>query len=161
MIASAPASAAPNPAAHPARGVEAVRQSLARLVGDPKADDGAPVANVFAAGCDSRVVLDHVTSKWGVLVIVALSETSLRWGELRRGIEGISEKMLAQTLRILEADGLVHREAQPSIPPRVDYSLTSRGQELAVHLLPLVRWVGVNAGDIVGRGQGHAPGSVT
>ena len=129
----------------------AVRDRLARLVGDPvPAGPETPAANVFAAGCASRVVLDHVTSKWGVLVIVALSETSLRWGELRRGIEGISEKMLAQTLRTLEADGLVHRDAQPTIPPRVDYSLTARGHELAVHLLPLVRWVGANAGDIVG-----------
>jgi DNA-binding HxlR family transcriptional regulator len=130
-----------------------VRDRLSRLVGDPvPAGAGTPVPNVFAAGCASRVVLDHVTSKWGVLVIVALSETSLRWGELRRGIEGISEKMLAQTLRTLEADGLVHREAQPSIPPRVDYSLTDRGHDLAEHLLPLVRWVGANAGDIV---DGH------
>ena len=129
----------------------AVRDRLARLVGDPAAGAGGATApNVFAAGCASRVVLDHVTSKWGVLVIVALAQTSLRWGELRRGIEGISEKMLAQTLRILEADGLVHREAQPTIPPRVDYSLTDRGQELAGHLIPLVRWVGSNAGDIVG-----------
>jgi DNA-binding HxlR family transcriptional regulator len=129
----------------------AVRDRLARLVGDAQpADAEAPAANVFAAGCASRVVLDHVTSKWGVLVLVALSETSLRWGELRRGIEGISEKMLAQTLRVLEADGLVHREAQPTIPPRVDYSLTARGQDLAAHLLPMVRWVGANAGDIVG-----------
>jgi len=129
----------------------AVRDRLSRLVGDPApAGSELPAANVFAAGCASRVVLDHVTSKWGVLVIVALSETSLRWGELRRGIEGISEKMLAQTLRTLEADGLVNRDAQPTIPPRVDYSLTDRGHELAVHLLPLVRWVGANAGDIVG-----------
>ncbi|TFD83730.1 transcriptional regulator [Cryobacterium lactosi] len=130
---------------------DAVRDRLSRLVGDPvPAGSDTPAANVFAAGCASRVVLDHVTSKWGVLVIVALSETSLRWGELRRGIEGISEKMLAQTLRTLEADGLVLRDAQPTIPPRVDYSLTARGHELAVHLLPLVRWVGANAGDIVG-----------
>lgn len=129
----------------------AVRDRLSRLVGDPvPAGSETPAANVFAAGCASRVVLDHVTSKWGVLVIVALSETSLRWGELRRGIEGISEKMLAQTLRTLEADGLVDRDAQPTIPPRVDYSLTDRGHELAAHLLPLVRWVGANAGDIVG-----------
>jgi DNA-binding HxlR family transcriptional regulator len=129
----------------------AVRDRLSRLVGDPvPAGSETPAANVFAAGCASRMVLDHVTSKWGVLVIVALSETSLRWGELRRGIEGISEKMLAQTLRTLEADGLVHRDAQPTIPPRVDYSLTDRGHELALHLLPLVRWVGANAGDIVG-----------
>jgi DNA-binding HxlR family transcriptional regulator len=130
---------------------EAVRERLERLVGDgAPAGGGPPAANVFAAGCSSRVVLDHITSKWGVLVIVALSETGLRWGELRRGIEGISEKMLAQTLRTLEADGIVHREAQPTIPPRVDYSLTDRGHELAAHLLPLVRWVGENAGDIVG-----------
>jgi DNA-binding HxlR family transcriptional regulator len=129
----------------------AVRDRLARLVGDAvPPTGGTPATNVFASGCDSRVVLDHVTSKWGVLVIVALSQTSLRWGELRRGIEGISEKMLAQTLRILEADGLVHRDAQPTIPPRVDYSLTGRGRELAAHLLPLVRWVGANAGDILG-----------
>ncbi len=129
----------------------AVRDRLSLLVGDPvPTGSEMPAANVFAAGCASRVVLDHVTSKWGVLVIVALTETSLRWGELRRGIEGISEKMLAQTLRTLEADGLVHRDAQPTIPPRVDYSLTDRGHELAGHLLPLVRWVGVNAGDIVG-----------
>jgi DNA-binding HxlR family transcriptional regulator len=137
------------PTAHSAEA--AVRDRLATLVGDAGSGEGeAPVANVFAAGCASRVVLDHVTSKWGVLVIVALSETSLRWGELRRGIEGISEKMLAQTLRTLEADGLVHRDAQPTIPPRVDYSLTDRGHDLAAHLLPLVRWVGANAGDIVG-----------
>jgi DNA-binding HxlR family transcriptional regulator len=143
---------APNVPESPARAAEAVRESLARLVGDAAmTDDETPGANVFAAGCASRVVLDHITSKWGVLVIVALSESGLRWGELRRGIEGISEKMLAQTLRTLEADGLVHREAQQTIPPRVDYSLTGRGQELAAHLLPLVRWVGVNAGDIVRR----------
>ena len=128
-----------------------MRDRLARLVGDPApVSDGAAAPNVFAAGCASRVVLDHVTSKWGVLVIVALAESSLRWGELRRGIEGISEKMLAQTLRTLEADGLVNRAAQPIIPPRVEYSLTDRGHELAAHLIPLVRWVGANAGDIVG-----------
>lgn len=130
---------------------DTVRDRLARLVGDPvPTEPGELTSNVFAAGCASRVVLDHITSKWGVLVIVALSETSLRWGELRRGIEGISEKMLAQTLRALEADGIVHREAQATIPPRVDYSLTDRGRELSAHLIPLLRWVGANAADIVG-----------
>ena len=105
---------------------------------------------ILPANCPSRTVLDHVTSKWGVLVIIALSERGLRWGELRRVVEGVSEKMLAQTLRTLEADGLVHREAQPTIPPRVDYSLTARGHELADNLLPLARWVGANAAGIVG-----------
>ncbi|WP_374232578.1 winged helix-turn-helix transcriptional regulator [Cellulomonas sp. ACRRI] len=96
---------------------------------------------MLASACPSRVVLDHVTSKWGVLVLVALSERTLRWGELRRLVEGISEKMLASTLRTLEADGLVLREATPSIPPRVDYSLTPLGRELADHLLPLMGWI--------------------
>jgi DNA-binding HxlR family transcriptional regulator len=105
---------------------------------------------VFAAACPSRVVLDHVTSKWGVLVLVALSGGSQRWSELRRRAEGISEKMLAQTLRTLEADGFVHRDAQPVIPPRVDYSLTDRGTELVSLLLPLFGWVVANADDIVG-----------
>ena len=104
---------------------------------------------VFAAACPSRVVLDHVTSKWGVLVLVALSDGPQRWSELRRRAEGISEKMLAQTLRTLEADGLVHRDAHPVIPPRVDYSLTDRGSELVALLLPLFGWVVAHADEIV------------
>lgn len=118
------------------------------------ARDGARMpgpGEVFAAACPSRVVLDHVTSKWGVLVLVALADGPQRWSDLRRRAEGISEKMLAQTLRTLEADGLVHREAQPVIPPRVDYSLTARGEELVAHLLPLFGWVVEHADEIVGR----------
>jgi DNA-binding HxlR family transcriptional regulator len=113
----------------------------------------APAGAVFPAGCPSRVVLDHVTSKWGVLILVALDDGEHRWSDLRRRADGISEKMLAQTLKILERDGLVHREAQPSIPPRVDYSLTPRGRELTAHLLPLFGWVVENADEIMD-GQG-------
>ena len=105
---------------------------------------------VLPAACASRVVLDHVTSKWGVLVLLALADGPQRWSELRRRAEGISEKMLAQTLRTLEADGIVHRDAQPVIPPRVDYSLTERGSELVGHLLPLFGWVEAHADEIVG-----------
>lgn len=107
------------------------------------------VDGVLPASCPSRVVLDHISSRWGVLVLVALAERGQRWGELRRTVEGISEKMLASTLRTLEQDGLVHREAQPTIPPRVDYSLTPLGEELAAVLLPLVGWVARNAPRIV------------
>ncbi|MFB9955259.1 winged helix-turn-helix transcriptional regulator [Cellulomonas denverensis] len=107
------------------------------------------VDGVLLASCPSRVVLDHISSRWGVLVLVALAERGQRWGELRRTVEGISEKMLASTLRTLEQDGLVHREAQPTIPPRVDYSLTPLGEELAGVLLPLVGWVARNAPRIV------------
>lgn len=103
--------------------------------------DGNRSGGVFDPNCPSRVLLDHVTSRWGVLVVVALSDRSMRWGELRRWLTGVTEKMLAQTLRTLEADGLVLREARPVIPPRVDYSLTSRGRELADLLLPLMEWI--------------------
>ena len=104
---------------------------------------------VFPMACPSRVVLDHVTSKWGVLVIVSLADGAKRWSELRRKAEGISEKMLAQTLKVLERDGFVHREARPVIPPHVDYSLTPRGEELAAVLVPLVSWVAEHADEIV------------
>lgn len=109
-----------------------------------------PVLNgIFPAGCPSRTVLDHVTSKWGVLLLIALSEGPQRWSELRRRTEGISEKMLAQTLKTLEGDGFIHRDAQPVIPPRVDYSLTGRGRDLAALLLPLVGWIAEHADEIV------------
>lgn len=109
---------------------------------------------VFPANCPSRTVLDHVTSKWGVLVLLALAEErSLRWSRLRVRAEGVSEKMLAQTLRTLEADGLVLRVAHPVVPPHVEYSLTERGRELADLLAPLMSWIATNADDIVaGRG---------
>jgi len=106
-------------------------------------------AEIFPAQCPSRMVLDHVTSKWGVLVLAALAEEPRRWGELRRIAEGISEKMLAQTLKTLERDDLVHREAHPVIPPRVDYSLTPRGEELAALLVPLLAWVIDHADEMV------------
>ena len=105
---------------------------------------------VFPAACSSRVLLDHVMSKWGVLVLVSLIEGPQRWSELRRRAQGISEKMLAQTLKTLEADGLVHRDQQPVMPPRVDYSLTPLGEELAEVMVPLLRWVGHNADAVIG-----------
>lgn len=101
--------------------------------------------NVFEPDCPSRVLLDHITSRWGVLILVALSNGTLRWGELRRWVKGITEKMLASNLRTLEADGLVLREVHPVVPPRVDYSLTERGRELVSLLLPLVDWVTTTA----------------
>ena len=104
----------------------------------------------FTENCPTRVVLTHVTSKWGSLVLVALNGRTLRWGELRRTVDGVSEKMLAQTLRTLEADGFVHREAKPVIPPHVEYRLTPLGDELVAHLLPLFGWIMDHAAEIVG-----------
>jgi DNA-binding HxlR family transcriptional regulator len=104
---------------------------------------------VFPAACPSRVVMDHVTSKWGLLVLLSLTDGPQRWSELRRRAQGVSEKMLAQTLRTLEADGFVHREAFPVIPPKVEYSLTPLGEELGAHLLPLMGWVARHADAVV------------
>jgi len=104
-------------------------------------DSTLVAADVYSADCGSREIFGHVTSKWGVLVLAALAPGTQRWAELRRRIGGISEKMLAQTLRTLEEDGFVHREAHPVIPPRVDYSLTPLGAELAERLLPVVDWI--------------------
>ncbi|MCE7481955.1 helix-turn-helix transcriptional regulator [Microbacterium profundi] len=109
------------------------------------------IPNVFEDGCSTRVVLDHVMSKWGVLVLSSLSDGTRRWGELRREVDGISEKMLASTLRTLASDGLVHREAFPSVPPHVEYSLTPLGVDLMERMLPLVAWVADNSDRMLGR----------
>ncbi|WP_114588046.1 winged helix-turn-helix transcriptional regulator [Microbacterium arborescens] len=108
---------------------------------------------VFTENCPTRVVLDHVMSKWGVLVLMALSDGTARWGELRRSVTGISEKMLASTLRTLESDGIVNRTAYPEVPPRVEYSLTERGDQLMERMMPLMEWIAAHADEIVDRGE--------
>src|ERR1043165_5719542 len=90
--------------------------------------------------CPQRLVLEHVTSRWGVLVLMGLEERASRFSELRREIGGVSEKMLTQTLQTLERDGIVHRDAKPVIPPRVDYSLTGLGREAAEQVRALAEW---------------------
>jgi len=96
--------------------------------------------DVNAADCPSRLVLEHVTSRWGVLVLAELLDGMRRFSELRRAVGGVSEKMLAQTLQTLERDGFVHREAHPVIPPRVEYTLTPLGEEAARQVWALARW---------------------
>ncbi|GAA3818375.1 MULTISPECIES: helix-turn-helix domain-containing protein [Amycolatopsis] len=99
------------------------------------------VADVFARACTSRGVLEHVTGRWGTLALAALAEGPFRFNALRRKVDGVSEKMLAQTLQALERDGFVHREAEPTIPPRVEYSLTPLGAEVAGRLRELIELV--------------------
>ncbi|MEU1514200.1 helix-turn-helix domain-containing protein [Streptomyces sp. NPDC005811] len=105
--------------------------------------------NVFAKACPSRGTLEHVTGRWGGLTLGALYEGSLRFNELRRRIDGVSEKMLSQTLHALERDGLVHRDAQPTNPPRVDYELTPLGREVAERLLALIHCVEGRMDDVL------------
>ncbi|MFD3498218.1 winged helix-turn-helix transcriptional regulator [Streptomyces sp. NPDC058676] len=105
--------------------------------------------NVFAKACPSRGTLEHVTGRWGALTLGALHEGSLRFNELRRRVDGVSEKMLSQTLHALERDGLVHREAQPTNPPRVDYELTPLGREIAARLTGLIEFVEGRMDDVL------------
>ena len=114
-------------------------------------DDGAPMGlsdklhgELLSAGCPSREVLKHVTSQWGVLVLIVLQRGTHRFSELRRRIGGVSERMLAQTLQLLEADGFVARRAYPVVPPHVEYSLTPLGEEVAEKVRVLADWIEVN-----------------
>ncbi|MFJ3983601.1 winged helix-turn-helix transcriptional regulator [Streptomyces fungicidicus] len=101
------------------------------------------------AMCPHRLVLEHVTSRWGVLVLITLLERPHRFSELRRAIGRVSEKMLTQTLQTLERDGLVHRDAKPVIPPRVDYSLTDLGREAAEQVRALALWTEKRLADVL------------
>ena len=96
--------------------------------------------DVFNANCDSRQVLALIADRWSMLVIYALSRRERRHGELKRMIGGISQKMLTQTLRALERDGLVRRRVHDVVPPRVDYALTPLGRTLLDPLRAICRW---------------------
>lgn len=104
---------------------------------------------VFSVQCPSRDILNHVVSRWGVLVLVALLDGTLRFSQLRRRIGGVSEKMLAQTLQNLEGDGFVLRNSLPVVPPHVEYSLTPPGVEVAKRVESLVDWIEENVSSII------------
>lgn len=97
--------------------------------------------DVMNEACPSRSLLNHVTSRWGVLVLISLQDSTLRFSELRRMIGGVSEKMLSQTLKTLELDGFVNRRSFDVVPPHVEYSLTPHGEEVAVHVKTLAVWL--------------------
>jgi DNA-binding HxlR family transcriptional regulator len=100
----------------------------------------ASSASVLKPQCPSRVVLDRIADKWTALIIQVLANGTQRYAELRRTIGGISQKMLTQTLRSLERDGLVLRKVHPVVPPKVEYSLTRLGRTLIDPLHALCRW---------------------
>jgi DNA-binding HxlR family transcriptional regulator len=122
--------------------------------------DGVPAANlagnVMSTDCPSRAVLQHLTSRWGVLVLIALQSGTLRFSQIRRRIGGVSERMLAQTLRLLEEDGFVSRHAHDVVPPHVDYALTPLGQEAATRVCEMAQWIEGNIGRIVAHRRGAA-----
>ena len=106
-------------------------------------------ANVMAADCPSRAVLQHLTSRWGTLVMIALATGTHRFSGLRRQIGGVSDRMLAQALQQLEADGFVHRRALDVVPPHVEYSLTPLGVQASGHIVALSGWIEMNLAAIL------------
>jgi DNA-binding HxlR family transcriptional regulator len=104
---------------------------------------------LLSADCPSREVLKHVTSRWGVLLLLVLMTGVHRFSDLRRKVGGVSEKMLAQTLKWLEADGFVHRRSYDSVPPHVEYSLTPLGRQVGKRVGALADWIEVSLPDIL------------
>ncbi len=100
--------------------------------------------DLFAKPCPSRDVLKHVSSQWGTLILIALRDGTHRFSELRRRMGGVSEKMLAQSLKALVQDGFVLRVSYPVVPPFVEYSLTPMGEEVAEHVAALADWIELN-----------------
>lgn len=105
--------------------------------------------DVMADQCPSRAILNHVTGRWGVLLLIALRSGTHRFSELRRKVGGISEKMLAQTLQALERDGFVQRISYPVVPPHVEYCLTPLGEQVSEKVADLADWIEVNLGEIL------------
>ncbi len=123
----------------------------------PNTEDAAPVGlgaklrrgDLLAPDCPSREVLKHITSRWGVLILVVLLDGTARFSDLKRAVGGVNERMLAQTLQWLEGDGLVLRTAYPVVPPHVEYSLTPMGLEAARKVEALADWIEVKLPQIM------------
>jgi DNA-binding HxlR family transcriptional regulator len=103
----------------------------------------------FNRACIAHDTLGDVTSRWGVLILGALTRGTLRFAAIRARVEGISEKMLAQKLREFERDGLIERRAYPVVPPHVEYTLTPAGRAVAERLCDLIAWLEDHVDDLV------------
>lgn len=114
--------------------------------------------DVMAAACPSREILAHLTSRWGVLVLLALLGGTQRFSQLRRSIGGVSERMLAQTLQQLEKDRMLKRHAHKVVPPHVDYTLTPLGHEAAIRVRELADWIELNLPALTDGAQADEPG---
>ena len=105
--------------------------------------------NLFAEQCPSRDVLKHVTSRWGVLILLALRDGTHRFSEMRRKMGGVSEKMLSQSLQWLEQDGFINRVSYPVVPPHVEYSLTPLGEQVSEKVADLADWIELNLPEVL------------
>jgi DNA-binding HxlR family transcriptional regulator len=112
-------------------------------------------ADVYEKNCPSRQVLDRIGDTWSVLIVGSLKDGSLRYTELAQRIPGVSPKMLTQTLRGLERDGLVSRTVHAVVPPRVDYALTTLGRSLLGLCEALTDWAETHMGDVFGAREAY------
>lgn len=115
--------------------------------------------NLFAEQCPSREVLKHVTSRWGVLILVALRDGTHRFSDLRRKMGGVSEKMLAQSLQALEQDGFLNRVSYPVVPPHVEYSLTPLGEQVSDKVAALADWIELNLPQVLAQRERLSDGA--
>ena len=104
--------------------------------------------NALITSCPSQKVLDLIANKWVVLIIHALEQDTKRFSDLQRQVDGITQKMLTQTLRNLECDGIVGRKVYPVVPPKVEYYLTPLGQTLTEPLRSLCGWAEKHMGEV-------------
>ncbi|CCH31118.1 helix-turn-helix domain-containing protein [Actinosynnema sp. NPDC047251] len=116
---------------------------------------GEPRRDRFHKDCPGWELYRHVANRWGVLILSALDEGPLRFHAVRDQVGGISEKVLSQNLRDLVRDGLLHREVEPSTPPKVTYSLTPLGDQLTARVRVLLEWVGANFDEVLAARRHH------
>jgi DNA-binding HxlR family transcriptional regulator len=115
--------------------------------------------NAYATSCPTRLVLDRIADKWAVLVLGLLASGPVRFNQLRRQIEGISQKMLSQTLKSLERDGLVGRKVTPTVPVTVEYSITPLGETLSATVDGLRIWAETHIEKVLAAQQQYDAGS--
>ncbi|MBA4791719.1 MAG: helix-turn-helix transcriptional regulator [Rhizobiales bacterium] len=123
---------------------------------------GTPAPDPFDPRCPTRLLLDRIADKWTVLLLTVIAEEPVRFNALKRRVGGISQKVLSQTLKSLERDGLVTRTAYATVPVTVEYALTPLGMSLAATLAPLAGWAAAHMGEIAaaqrdfdGRAEAH------
>ena len=135
-----------------------------KIISSDKSADALPLTEQIRRGevldpnCPSREILRHITSRWGLLVLIALSEETLRFSELRRKVGGVSEKMLAQTLQAFEEDGFIDRRSYPVVPPHVEYRLTPLGIEVKYQIAGLANWLESNLHRVMKQRNLHVVG---
>jgi DNA-binding HxlR family transcriptional regulator len=111
--------------------------------------------DVYAKNCPSRMILDRISNKWSMLILDRLQEETVRFNQLRRDVEGISQKVLSQTLKQLERDGLIRRQAFPTVPVTVEYSITELGRTLSDTVHVLTHWAEENFAAVVQAQQAY------